>query len=111
MRRQTTWAQPFPRTGGVENAGADDSDAAAPVLRVPLMLVHCAGSRHSAAMSKFLRALRVVLWSFIGLGGRRAVADKRMDQIGLLPIIAIAAVLLGLILAGLVALAHFAAQA
>lgn len=60
-------------------------------------------------MSKFLRALRVVLWGFIGLGGRRSVADKRMDHIGLGTIIVIAAVLLGLLLAGLVALAHFAA--
>ncbi|KQP23108.1 DUF2970 domain-containing protein [Pseudorhodoferax sp. Leaf267] len=62
-------------------------------------------------MSKFLRALRVVLWSFIGLGGRREVADQRMHQIGLMPIIAIAAVLLALLLAGLMALAHVAAGA
>lgn len=60
-------------------------------------------------MSKFLRALRVVLWGFIGLGGRRSVADHRMDQIGLGPILIIAIVLLGLILAGLVALARYAA--
>jgi hypothetical protein len=60
-------------------------------------------------MSKFLRALRVVLWGFIGLGGRRSVADRRMDQIGLGPIIVIAVVVLGLLLAGLVALARYAA--
>lgn len=60
-------------------------------------------------MSKFLRALRVVLWGFIGLGGRRADADQRMNQIGLGTILAIAAVLLALVLGGLFALARFAA--
>lgn len=75
------------------------------------MLLTAVGPWHSASMSKFLRALRVVLWGFIGLGGRRAVADKRMDQIGLGAILAIAAVLLALILVGLVLLAQYAAQA
>lgn len=110
MRGRATWAQPFPRTGGVENAGAHGSGAAAPIPGSQLMLSPAAGPWHSCSMSKFLRALRVVLWGFIGLGGRRAVADKRMDQIGVGTILAIAVVLLGLILAGLVALAHFASQ-
>ena len=74
------------------------------------MLLPGACPWHSGNMSKFLRALRVVLWGFIGLGGRRAVADKRMDHIGMGTILAIAVVLLGLILVGLVALAHFAAK-
>ncbi|MDP9929422.1 DUF2970 domain-containing protein [Variovorax paradoxus] len=60
-------------------------------------------------MSNFLRALRAVLWSFIGLGGRRADADRRTEQIGVLPLIGVALAVVLLLIAGLLALAHFAA--
>jgi hypothetical protein len=60
-------------------------------------------------MSNFLRALRAVLWSFVGLGGRRADADRRTEQIGVLPLIGVALAVALLLIAGLLALAHFAA--
>ena len=59
--------------------------------------------------SPLLRALRAVLWSFIGLGGRRADADKRTAQVGLLPLIGVALVVVLLLVAGLITLARFAA--
>lgn len=62
-------------------------------------------------MSKFLRALRAVLWSFIGLGGRRADAEKRTEQVGLMPLLLVALVLALVLIVGLVALARYAAQA
>ncbi len=60
-------------------------------------------------MSTFLRALRAVLWSFIGLGGRRADADERTRHVGLLPLIAVALVLVLVLIVGLVLLARYAA--
>ncbi|MGO4395382.1 DUF2970 domain-containing protein [Variovorax sp. M-6] len=60
-------------------------------------------------MSNFLRYLRAVLWGLIGLGGRRADADERVDQAGAVPTIAIALVLVLLLVVGLIALAKFAA--
>lgn len=60
-------------------------------------------------MSNLIRALRAVLWSFIGLGGRRADAEKRTAQVGILPLIAVALVVVLLLVAGLIALARFAA--
>ena len=60
-------------------------------------------------MSNFLRALRAVLWSFVGLGGRRADADRRTEQVGVLPLIGVALVLVLLLIAGLLALARFVA--
>ncbi|MFT3719752.1 DUF2970 domain-containing protein [Pseudorhodoferax sp.] len=60
-------------------------------------------------MNKFLRALRAVLWSFIGLGGRRDEADRRTEQVGLLPLLLVAIVLALLLIVGLVALARWAA--
>ena len=60
-------------------------------------------------MSNFLRALRAVLWSFVGLGGRRADADRRTEQIGVLPLIGVALAVALLLIAGLLALEHFAA--
>jgi len=62
-------------------------------------------------MSNFKRAVRAVLWSFIGLGGRRADADRRTEQVGLLPLIGVALATVLLLIAGLLALAHFAASA
>ncbi len=62
-------------------------------------------------MSSFLRAIRAVLWSFIGLGGRRADADRRTEQLGLLPLVGVAFATVLLLVAGLLALAHFAAGA
>ena len=50
-------------------------------------------------MSRFLRSLRAVLWAAIGLGGRRADADQRVDS-GSLPIILLLAFLLVLGLIG-----------
>jgi hypothetical protein len=60
-------------------------------------------------MSHLMRAVRAVLWSFIGLGGRRADADQRTAQVGVLPLIGVAFVIVLLLIAGLLALAHFAA--
>ncbi|MDM0028960.1 DUF2970 domain-containing protein [Variovorax saccharolyticus] len=60
-------------------------------------------------MSKYLRYLRAVLWGFIGLGGRRADADQRVGQAGVIPTIVIALVLALLLVAGLIALARFVA--
>ena len=60
-------------------------------------------------MNKLLRTVRDVLWSFIGLGGRRSEADKRTEQVGFLPLILVAFVLVLLLVEGMVALARFAA--
>ncbi|WP_438998790.1 DUF2970 domain-containing protein [Variovorax beijingensis] len=60
-------------------------------------------------MSNLMRAVRAVLWSFIGLGGRRADADRRTAQVGLLPLVGVALVTVLLLIGGLLALAHFAA--
>jgi hypothetical protein len=60
-------------------------------------------------MSNLMRAVRAVLWSFIGLGGRRADADQRTAQVGILPLIGVALVVVALLVAGLITLAHFAA--
>ncbi|AGU51861.1 hypothetical protein VAPA_1c47960 [Variovorax paradoxus B4] len=60
-------------------------------------------------MSNLMRAVRAVLWSFIGLGGRRADADRRTARVGLLPLIGVALVTVLLLIGGLLALAHFAA--
>jgi len=60
-------------------------------------------------MSNLMRAVRAVLWSFIGLGGRRADAEKRVAQVGVLPLIGVAIAMVLLLIAGLLALAHFAA--
>jgi hypothetical protein len=60
-------------------------------------------------MSNLMRAVRAVLWSFIGLGGRRADADKRTAQVGILPLIGVAFAMVLLLIAGLLALAHYAA--
>ena len=60
-------------------------------------------------MSILMRAVRAVLWSFIGLGGRRADADRRTAQVGLLPLVGVALATVLLLIAGLLALAHFAA--
>jgi hypothetical protein len=65
--------------------------------------------RHSRCMSNLMRAVRAVLWSFIGLGGRRADADRRTAQVGLLPLVGVALATVLLLIAGLLALAHFAA--
>lgn len=61
-------------------------------------------------MSKFLRALRTVLWSFIGLGGRQADAEKRTDQVGLMPLLLVAFILVLVLIVGLVMLARYASQ-
>ena len=60
-------------------------------------------------MSNLMRAVRAVLWSFIGLGGRRADADRRTAQVGLLPLVGVALATVLLLIAGLLALARFAA--
>ncbi|MDQ0568283.1 hypothetical protein QFZ42_000117 [Variovorax paradoxus] len=60
-------------------------------------------------MSNFMRAVRAVLWSFIGLGGRRAEADRRAAQLGLLPLIGVALAMVLLLIGALLVLAHFAA--
>jgi len=60
-------------------------------------------------MSNLMRAVRAVLWSFIGLGGRRADADSRTAQVGILPLIGVALVVVLLLIAGLITLARFVA--
>ena len=60
-------------------------------------------------MSNLLRALRAVLWRFIGLGGRRADAERRTSQVGILTLVGVALVMVLLLIAGLVTLAHLAA--
>lgn len=60
-------------------------------------------------MSNFFRSFRAVLWGLIGLGGRRAAADARVDRAGAVPMIAIALAMVLLLVAGLIALARFAA--
>ena len=62
-------------------------------------------------MSNLMRALRAVLWSFIGLGGRRADAEGRTAQVGILPLIGVALVVVLLLVAGLITLARFVAGA
>ncbi|MDM0115143.1 DUF2970 domain-containing protein [Variovorax sp. J22R133] len=58
-------------------------------------------------MSIFLRTLRAVLWSFIGLGGRRADAEVRTANVGLLPLLAVAFVLVLMFVGTLIALVRF----
>ncbi|RSZ44242.1 MULTISPECIES: DUF2970 domain-containing protein [unclassified Variovorax] len=60
-------------------------------------------------MSNLLRAVRAVLWSFIGLGGRRADAERRTAQVGILPLIGVALVMVLLLIAGLITLVHYVA--
>ena len=60
-------------------------------------------------MSNLMRARRAVLWSFIGLGGRRADADKRTAQVGILPLIGVALFVVLLLVVGLITLARFVA--
>jgi flagellar basal body-associated protein FliL len=60
-------------------------------------------------MSNFLGYLRAVLWAFIGLGGRRSDAESRVGKAGALPMIVIALVLVVLLVAGLIGVAHFVA--
>lgn len=60
-------------------------------------------------MKKLIQAVRAVLWSFIGLGGRRADAEVRTESVGILPLIVVAFVFVLLLLWGLVTLARMAA--
>ena len=60
-------------------------------------------------MSNLLGAVRAVLWSFIGLGGRRADAERRTAQVGILPLIGVALVMVLLLIAGLITLVHYVA--
>jgi hypothetical protein len=60
-------------------------------------------------MKKMLRMVRAVLWSFIGLGGRQSQAEKRTEQVGFVPLAIVAFVLVAVLIAGLVALAKYAA--
>lgn len=68
-----------------------------------------AASSKGVAMSKFPRYLRAVLWGFIGLGGRRSDADARIDKTGVIPVIAIALVLVLTFVVVLIGVAKFAA--
>ena len=76
-----------------------------------LLLSADAGLRHIQTMNKLLRTVRAVLWSLIGLGGRQSEAEKRTEQVGFLPIVLVAFVVVVLLVVGLVALARFAAGA
>lgn len=60
-------------------------------------------------MRKFLNSLQAVLWALIGLGGRRADADKRVDQGSLPWAIVLAVVIVLLLVGGLIGIAKWAA--
>lgn len=63
-------------------------------------------------LSNALRVLKAVLWGFIGLGGRRADAESRLEGTGgLLPLVLVGLVLLLVLVGGLILLARFAAGA
>lgn len=63
-------------------------------------------------LSNFLRVLKAVLWGFIGLGGRRSDAEKRLEGAGgPLPLVLVGLALALLLVGGLIALARFAAGA
>ena len=63
-------------------------------------------------LSNALRVLKAVLWGFIGLGGRQADAESRLDGAGgLLPLVLVGLVLVVLLVGGLIVLARFAAGA
>lgn len=61
-------------------------------------------------MSKLRKSLQAVLWAAIGLGGRRADADSRIEGASLSLILAIAFVLVLGLVGGLIALARLAAS-
>jgi hypothetical protein len=61
--------------------------------------------------TSIVNTLRAVLWSFVGLGGRRADATARLEQVRPLPLIAVAFAVVVVILGCLAALAHYAAHA
>ena len=60
--------------------------------------------------NKFVRNLfgviRAVLWSFIGLGGRRADAEGRTAQAGILHIVAVALFFVVLLVLSLIGVVH-----
>ncbi|MEJ8813054.1 DUF2970 domain-containing protein [Variovorax ureilyticus] len=60
-------------------------------------------------MSKFRKSLRAVLWAAIGLGGRRADAEQRVDSGSLALILVLALTLVLTLIGGLIGLAHLAA--
>ncbi|MEJ8824726.1 DUF2970 domain-containing protein [Variovorax humicola] len=60
-------------------------------------------------MTVLPRSVRAVLWSFIGLGGRRADAQARTENISILTLVSVALVLVLLLVGGLIAVARFAA--
>ena len=61
-------------------------------------------------MRKFLKALRAVLWASIGLGGRRADADERVEGTSFAIVVVLALVLTVGLVGGLIALARLAAS-
>jgi hypothetical protein len=60
-------------------------------------------------MTRFRRSLQAVLWAAIGLGGRRADADQRVDGDSLWIILVLVLVLVLGLIGGLLALARLAA--
>lgn len=60
-------------------------------------------------MTRFRRSLQAVLWAAIGLGGRRADADQRVDGDSLWIILVLALVVVLGLIGGLLALARLAA--
>nr|WP_256735137.1 DUF2970 domain-containing protein [Variovorax sp. dw_954] len=80
-------------------------------IRLDLHLFFCRQARDIQSMSILPRSVRAVLWSFIGLGGRRADADARTEDVGILSLVCIALVLVLLLVGGLIAVARFAATA
>ncbi|WP_371319940.1 DUF2970 domain-containing protein [Variovorax sp. dw_308] len=80
-------------------------------IRLDLHLFFCRQARDIQSMSILPRSVRAVLWSFIGLGGRRADADARTEDVGILSLVCVALVLVLLLVGGLIAVARFAATA
>lgn len=60
-------------------------------------------------MNKFRRSLQAVLWAAIGLGGRRADADQRVDSGSLALVLVLALALMLALIGGLIGIAHLAA--
>ena len=60
---------------------------------------------------KLIGVVRAVLWSFIGLGGRRADAEGRIADVGIVPIVAVAMAFTIVLVLGLVGVVHLVVSA
>jgi hypothetical protein len=62
-------------------------------------------------VGKLLGVIRAVLWSFIGLGGRRADAEGRIAKVGIVPIVAVALAFTVFLVLALVGVVHLVVAA